>query len=156
MNTWAPGDHTFTWALEPLQNTYNANLYSDLIKTIPNATGISITRVRNNGNVTNREIVYDSTTGDISGSDSIITVGDEVTVTIGGDRNVTWPLSGEWALFDLYVRAFQEGFTKEYPILIKDKTFYTDNLGKYLNMADKRIRNVYINDDMLHLVFEDN
>lgn len=156
LNNWAPGQHTFTWVLAPTENSYKANLYSELITTIPNATGISIKRTSVSGNVISREISYDSTTGDISGSDSIIAVGDEVTVTIGGDRNINWPLDGEWALFDLFVRAFQEGFTKEYPILIKDKTFYTDNLKKYLNMADKRIRNVYINDSMLHLVFEDN
>lgn len=156
INRWVPGKHTFTWSLEPGTNNYDATLYSELIKTIPNIQTLKIDRTFENGNVVTREIGYVSgMTGEISGTDSKITVGDEVTVTIGGDRPIYWPLDGEWSNFKLFVRAYQEGFTKEYPILIRDKTFYTDSLKKYLNITDKSIKNVYINDDMLHLIFED-
>ena len=157
INHWEPGTHTITWVLKNKENTYSANTYNDLLRTITNATSISITRTFTNGNIVTREVGYVSgMSGDISGSNSIITVGDEVTITIGGDRVIQWPLNGKLALYDLHVRAYQEGFVREFPILIKDKTFYTDNLKKYMTISDKHIKDVYINDSLLHLIFEDN
>jgi hypothetical protein len=92
----------------------------------------------------------------ISGDDETVEIDDLITLTIGGDRTVVWPLDGELGRYNINVRVFHEGFIQEYPILIKDKTFYKDGLKSYMNFADKNIKEVHINDNRLHILFEDN
>lgn len=156
MNEFEVGENSFVWSLVQGQNIYNVTTYSALLQTIPNASKVSVTKTTVSGTI-DREVGYVAgTSGTISGSNTVISPGDEVTVTIAGDRTITWPLNGELARFDRFVRAFQEGFDLEYPILIKDRTFYKDSLANYLDIADKNIKEVIINDNTLHLIFEDN
>jgi len=156
INRFTVGDNTFTWSIEAGTNNYGVVQYKQLLQTIPNASKITINRTFETGNIVTREVGYVSgTSGEITGSNSVITVNDEVIVTISGDRVINWPLNGTWARYSLFVRAYHEGFTKEYPILIKDKTFYTDSLTEYLDISNKIISNVYINDNRLNIIFED-
>jgi hypothetical protein len=155
INTFTPGSNNFVWSLERNQNIYNATFYRDLLPTIPNVESITITKQTSQGPWI-REVGFDSISGDITGSNVIISVNDEVRVNIGGDRTVTWTLTGTVARFNKTVRAFQDNFDYEYPIVIKDRTFYKDKLEKYLDISDKIIRQVYINDNRMHLIFEDN
>lgn len=80
---------------------------------------------------------------------------DSITFTIGGSRTITWPLDGTLGIYDIILRIYQEGFTREYPILIKDKTFYNDELRTYMEFSNKKINKILINDNKLNLIFKD-
>jgi hypothetical protein len=155
LNTWEPGQHSFTWSLVSGTNIHSSHTYADLLQTIPNGARMKVVRTFDSGLTSTREIVTVGTSG-ISGKNGVLSVGDAITVTVSGDRTINWPLDGELAIFDIFVRVFQDAFETEYPILIKDRTFYNDGLQKYLDIADKSIKDVHINDNMLHLIFEDN
>jgi hypothetical protein len=148
LNDWAVGEHEFVWSLKT--NTQNVETLYDFFASVPNLTAAELTRDATtyiaNLNITN----------DVVGSDIDVQVGDEIKLIIGGNRNVIWPLDGQLDRYNLNVRMFQEGFVQEYPILIKDKTFYKDGLKSYMDFADKIIKEVHINDNRLHILFKDN
>lgn len=162
LNEWTIGNHTLVWSLS--SNVHNIQTTYDFFATVPNLTTVSLNR---NGVVYNANAVGTSGTSGvctsgtsgvmetgISGSDITIQVEDVITLTTAC-RTVLWPLDGIVARYNIILRVYEEGFTKEYTVLIKDKTFYTDELKSYMDFSQKKLRIVHINDNMLHLVFED-
>lgn len=149
LNHWAPGAHEIVWSLT--SNTQNITTLEDFFDVVPGLTNAELER-----NGVEYALGMAVGTADITGSNVLVAVGDAITLTVGGIENVIWPLDGVLGRYNTYVRVYQEGFSQEYPILIKDKTFYKDGLKSYMDFADKKIKEVHINDRRLHIVFEDN
>jgi hypothetical protein len=157
MNSWDIGDHSFVWSLN--SNVHNIQNSQDFFKTVPNLTKVVV--VKNSQTYTS--IMSDSTcttgtsatsgTG-ISGQNVSIELGDEITLSISC-REVTWPLDGTIGRHDIELRVFEEGFVNEYTVLIKDKTFYKDEIKSYMDYSQKKLRKVIINDNRLNLILED-
>jgi hypothetical protein len=93
--------------------------------------------------------------GDVNPKDTTLQLNDTITFTISGDRNVLFQLDGVLGRYDIILRIYQEGFAQEYPILIKDKTFYNDELRKYMDYSNKKIDRILINDNRLNIIFKD-
>lgn len=146
-NALISGGNQFIWSLS--DNTQNLTTMYDFFDSVPSLTSVNL--VRNN-------ITYTAIKSGpvVSGSDLILVVGDSITLNISSNRVVVWPLGGTVARYNIFVRMFEEGLIKEYPILIKDKTFYKDSLKSYMEYADKKIKEVHINDGKLNILFEDN
>lgn len=160
MNEWAPGDHTFIWSLET--NVHNIATAKDFFSTVPNL--VSVTAKGNtltlSGETSGTSATCTSGTSATSGTgiigtDTVIEVGDTITLKTAC-RTVTWPLDGVVSRHDIMLRVFEEGFVKEYTVLIKDKTFYKDEIKSYMNYSQKKLSKVIINDNRLHIIFEDN
>lgn len=149
VNNWDVGSHSLVWSLD--DNTQNITSMQDFFNSVPNLIDVALTR---------NDITYNAGftpgTSAISGDNVVLSLDDTITLTIAGNRNITWPLGGTLGRYNTFVRVFEEGFSKEYPIMIKDYSFYKDGLQSYMNFAGKNIKEVHINDNRLHIVFEDN
>jgi hypothetical protein len=64
-------------------------------------------------------------------------------------------LDGKPMRYDIIVRVFNLNLNEELPILIKDNTFYNDTLDTYMDFAQKKVKEIYINDNRFNLIFED-
>jgi len=137
LNEWVVGDHEIIWSLN--ENCYNISNPEDFYKFIPNLSQIKLYR---------NDILIDYTT-------TTLELEDRLVFTIGGDRTINWSLSGILGRYDIILRIYQEGFATEYPILIKDKTYYSDELRSYMKYSNKKIDQIVINDNMLNILFKD-
>lgn len=152
LNSWGPGNHEFIWSLDT--NVHDISSSKDFFNTVPNLTTVSVKR----DSIEYVNVIVPGTSStsatSISGSNILLKVNDLITLTTT-ERNVLWPLDGNVIRHDIMLRVYEEGFTREYTILIKDKTFYRDEIKSYMDYSQKKLRQVIINDSRLHLIFED-
>jgi len=149
LNQFTVGPNEFIWSLST--NTQNINSMQDFFASVPNLYEVELER----NNITYTAGLTVGTSG-ISGDNVVVDIGDAITLVIGGDRTVVWPLGGTLGRYTTFVRVFEEGFSQEFPILIKDHTFYKDSLQSYMAFANKYIKDVIISQDRLNIMFEDN
>lgn len=147
INEWNVGSHEIIWSLTT--NTYNITKLSEFFKYVTNLSVITLKRDSQ---------IYTLTSDDIASgiyNDIVIQINDIINFTIIGTALIMFPLDGVLGRYDIILRIYQEGFTQEYPILIKDKTFYSDELRSYMSYSNKKIDKIVINDNRLNLIFKD-
>jgi len=138
------GSNAMVWSYS--SNTTGIKTLSDFALQVPHLEKMTITR-------DGTEIAsFPSTSG---GLDPIILIDDVIEIIIEDGKTSMFPLSGTFGRYERFVRVYQEGFSAEYPVLIKDKTFYNDNLKSYMDFSHKIINQVVINDNRLHIIFKD-
>jgi hypothetical protein len=139
------GTATYTWVLT--DTTTNIITLSDLATQINHVESVVLKR---NG----VEIAQYPTLS--AGVNPILALNDELTITIEPGYTSMFFVSGNLGVWGRFVRVFLDGLVNEYPVMVKDKTFYNDNLQSYMEFSQKNIRQVVINDGVLHIIFQDN
>jgi hypothetical protein len=147
LNEWSVGPHEIVWSL--ISNNYNINKLSEFFNYVTNLESVALVRTSETYTLSKSQI----SSGGYE--DVNVQLNDIITFTITGTNAITFPLDGVLGIYDIILRIYQEGFTQEYPILIKDKTFYNDELRSYMSYSNKKINKIVINDNSLNLIFED-
>jgi len=175
INYWdVPGRYSITWGIEKGSDPYKISKPEDFFRVVPYLTKVNVIRY-NRSNVTELD-----SNGNIIGSKITLRTGDRVVFyldcenpnTLIQTNNVSttgttgtsgspdecvsiWALSGKIELYDISVHVYDSKFIDEYPILIKDNTFYKDSIMKYEEFTEKKTVEVHINDNKFNLIFED-
>jgi hypothetical protein len=180
INYWDEGRHIIVWSIEKGSDPYGIVRAEDFFRIIPNLVRVNIIRNRrsnvtqldDDGNIVGSRIalkVGDIVSFQISCSDlalntfKIIELDEQLTlneldklpIEPPEDCKSIWALSGKIARFDIKPRVFDTRFFEEFPILIKDKTFYKDSIMKYEEFTEKKVKEVHINDNKFNIIFED-
>jgi hypothetical protein len=69
--------------------------------------------------------------------------------------NSTWSMDGDPSIHDKKIRVFDLDLNKEFSPMIKDNSFYYDGIEKYYSMADKKLENVLVSDNVVNLIMKD-
>jgi hypothetical protein len=139
------GTASYSWILT--DTTTYINTLSDLAVQIPHVEKVTLKR-------DGVEIAqYPSLS---AGVNPMLALNDILTITIEPGYTSLFGVSGNLGVWGRFVRVFRDGFAEEYPVMVKDKTFYNDNLQSYMQFSQKNIRQVVINDGVLHIIFQDN
>jgi hypothetical protein len=179
VNLWTNGEHTIIWSLEKGTDPYNIVRMSDFFDIIDGL--IKVELVRGNSTYTCERDIEDNLVGYFIP----IKVGDQITFTIDfSDLSLmyltiddlmnkltlyelnklpidplnpytTFSLDGSVVRYNKKIRCFTTRMNTEIGIFIKDKTFYYDNVSNFEEYTDKKIREIYINDNKLNVIFED-
>lgn len=151
INIWTEGDYSITWAIEPGSDEHKTYRSFDFFNYIENLIRVDVYR----NEVSN---IAEKTESGINGDNVYLVPGDTIIFFIdcGGENcSITWSLNGNVVLYDKVIRCFSTKFNNEYPILIKDLSFYADSVNYYQTSIDKKLDNVIINDNRLNLFFKD-
>lgn len=172
INYWpAPGRYLITWGIERGTDPYGIIRAEDFFRIVPHLTKVNVIRY-GTSNVTEL-----NENGEIVGSRIALRPGDRLAFyvdcenqnalvqtntvsTTGGtgqpdDCVSIWALSGKIAIYDISVNVYDTRFIDQFPILIKDNTFYKDSVMRYEQFTEKKAVEVHINDNKFNLIFED-
>ena len=164
INYWEEGRHSIIWSIERGTDPYDIVRLPDFFRVVPNLSKVIVVRngranvaqLDNNGNVVGSKLTL--RIGDLILFDIDCDINSIVSVSTTGSPetcNSTWALSGNILRYNIKLRVFDTRLIEEYPIMIKDKTFYKDSIMKYQDFVEKKLSEIHINDNKLNIVFED-
>jgi hypothetical protein len=180
VNYWGAGDHTIIWSIEAGSDSYGIVRLSDFFDIIDGLSRVVLVRngaeyvaeLDEEGNVIGSKIALkiedeitftidctllalQTLTTDQLNDELTIRELDALPIDPVAECVSVFSLDGKPMRYDIIVRVFNLNLNEELPILIKDNTFYHDTLDTYMDFAQKKVKEIYINDNRFNLIFED-